>query len=107
MGDRGWGRSVRVDPGEIRSDPRSRRRRTIRPDQLALALEGEATEIYAYSFIVTNLTDEPRAIEHWFRERAWIEERHKDSKLGYGLFHLPSGKVRVNPNPLTNGTGCR
>lgn len=35
-------------------------------------------------------------IEYWFRERAWIEERHKDSKLGYSLIHLPSGKFRVN-----------
>jgi len=35
-------------------------------------------------------------IEYWFRERAWIEERHRDSKLGYALVHLPSGRYRVN-----------
>ena len=35
-------------------------------------------------------------LEYWFRERAWIEERPKDAKLGYGLIHLPSGKFRVN-----------
>jgi hypothetical protein len=89
-------RRVRVDPGQVRSDPRSRRRRTIRPDQLALALDGQATELYAYSFIATNLDDTAEMLEYWFRERAWIEERHKDSKLGYGLIHLPSGKFRVN-----------
>jgi len=89
-------RRVRVDPDQVRSDPRSRRRRTIRPDQLTLALEGEATDIYAYSFICTNLAGSAEMIEYWFRERAWIEERHRDSKLGYGLIHLPSGKFRVN-----------
>jgi hypothetical protein len=85
-----------VTPGELRADPRSRRRRTIRPDQLALALDGEATDIYAYSFICTNLDGPAETLEYWFRERAWIEERHRDSKLGYGLIHLPSGKYRVN-----------
>jgi hypothetical protein len=89
-------RRVRIDPGEVRADPRSRRRRTIRPDQLALALEGQATEVYAYSFILTNIDDHPGMLEYWFRERAWIEERHDDSKLGYGLVHLPSGNKRVN-----------
>ncbi len=89
-------RRVRVDPGEVRADPRSRRRRTIRPDQLALALDGEATDIDAYSFICTNLDGSAEMLEYWFRERAWIEERHKDAKLGYGLIHLPSGKFRVN-----------
>lgn len=89
-------RRVRVDADQVRSDPRSRRRRTIRPDQLALALAGQASEIYAYSFIATNLDGTAEMLEYWFRERAWIEERHKDSKLGYGLIHLPSGKLRVN-----------
>jgi hypothetical protein len=89
-------RRVTVDPDAVRADPRSRRRRTIRPDQLALALEGVPTEIYAYSFILTNLDSSLEAIEYWFRERAWIEERHEDSKLGYGLVHLPSGHYDVN-----------
>jgi hypothetical protein len=89
-------RRVRVEVDQVRSDPRSRRRRTIRPDQLALAIAGEPTEIYAYSFICTNLPGDGEMIEYWFRERAWIEERHKDSKLGYGLIHLPSGHWRVN-----------
>jgi hypothetical protein len=89
-------RRVRLDPAQVRADPRTRRRRTIAPAQLALALEGQATEIYAYSFIVTNLDGDAEMIEYWFRERAWIEERHKESKLGLGLVHLPSGYHRVN-----------
>jgi len=87
---------VLVHPGEVRADPRSRRHRTIRPNQLALALAGEATDIYAYSFICTNLDGSAEMLEYWFGERAWTEERHKDSKPGYGLTHLPSGKFGVN-----------
>jgi hypothetical protein len=48
-------RRVRVDAEQISADPRSRRRRTIDPDQLALALDGTATHAYAVSFIVTNI----------------------------------------------------
>ncbi len=89
-------RRVRLDPGQVRSDPRTRRRRTIAPAQLALDLAGTPTAIYAYSFIVTNLDGDAEMIEYWFRERAWIEDRHKESKLGLGLVHLPSGFHRVN-----------
>ena len=48
-------RRVRVEAETISADPRSRRRRTIDKDQLALALEGTATHAYAVSFIVTNI----------------------------------------------------
>ncbi len=65
-------RRVRVDPNQVRSDPRSRRRRTIHPDQFAL--DGQATDIYAYSFIAANLDDTAEKIEYCFRERAWIED---------------------------------
>jgi hypothetical protein len=90
-------RRVRVHVDEISADPRSRRRRTIDPDQLRLALGGELAYVYAYSIIVTNITDmNPVALEAWFRERAQVEERLKDSKLGMALRHLPSGYARVN-----------
>ncbi|MGH8976045.1 MAG: IS1380 family transposase [Acidimicrobiia bacterium] len=89
-------RRVRLDPAEVRSDPRSRRRRTIEPRQLKMALGGSAEHVYAYSFIVTSLTGDPTEIEAWFRQRAFIEERIKDSKLGYALCHLPSGYAAVN-----------
>ncbi|MGH2625926.1 MAG: IS1380 family transposase, partial [Anaerolineales bacterium] len=89
-------RRVRLDAGEVRADPRSRRRRTIEPGQLAMALGGGVDHVYAYSFIVTNLAGDPIEIEAWFRDRAWIEERIKDSKLGFALRHLPSGFAAVN-----------
>lgn len=89
-------RRVRLAADEIRSDLRSRRRRTIDPDQLALVLDGEADHAYAYSFIVTNIEGDPLAIEAWFRERASVEERLKDSKCGLALRHLPSGYEAVN-----------
>ena len=44
-------RRVRVDADAISDDPRSRRRRTLDPDQLTLALSGTATHAYAVSFI--------------------------------------------------------
>lgn len=89
-------RRVRLDANEVRSDPRSRRRRTIEPRQLKMALSGTADHVYAYSFIVTNLAGDPIEIEAWFRERAYMEERIKDSKLGFALRHLPSGYAAVN-----------
>ena len=89
-------RRVRLNADQVRSDPRSRRRRTIDPQQLALVLGGEAGHVYAYSFIVTNLAGDPVEIEAWFRERAQVEERIKDSKCGLALRHLPSGYEAVN-----------
>ena len=50
-------RRVKLDPGQVSADPRSRRRRTLHPDQRAMLfpeLEQEPA-IYAYSFICTNL----------------------------------------------------
>jgi hypothetical protein len=89
-------RRVRLDASEVRTDPRSRRRRTIEPGQLKMALSGTADHVYAYSFIVTSLAGDPLEIEAWFRQRAWVEERIKDSKLGFALRHLPSGYAAVN-----------
>jgi len=89
-------RRVRIGADQVRSDPRSRRRRTIDPQQLALVLGGEAGHVYAYSFIVTNLDGDPVETEAWFRERAQVEERIKDSKAGLALRHLPSGYEAVN-----------
>lgn len=97
-------RRVRVEAEEISADPRSRRRRTIDRDQLALALEGTATHAYAVSFIVTNIPTYDQAVqgetirdvEAWFRRRADIEDRIREAKLGAGLRHLPSGHHSVN-----------
>src|SRR5207237_8311580 len=66
-------RRVRLDvaAGQVSADLRSRRRRTLHPDQqtLPLAELAEADAVYAYSFILTNLdvsTPEAAAeVEHW------------------------------------------
>ena len=93
-------RRVRLDATTVSGDPRARRRRTIDPDQLALALEGELDEVYAYSFIATNLpVDTPAqavAVEAWFRQRTDIEDRFRDAKHGAALHHLPSGDPAAN-----------
>ena len=71
-------RRVALDPAQVSADPRSRRRRTLHPDQRALPLPelAGAGAIYAYSFIATNLdvTAPAKAIaaEHWYRHRTTV-----------------------------------
>jgi len=89
-------RRVRIDRDELSSDLRSRRRRTIDPNQLTLLTLGEVDFAYAYSFIITNLTGDICDIEAWFRMRALVEEKIKDSKLGLAMRHMPSGYESVN-----------
>jgi hypothetical protein len=52
-------RRVRLDvaAGQVSADPRSRRRRTLQPDQRALPISelADANAVYGHSFIVTNL----------------------------------------------------
>ena len=93
-------RRVLLDPEQISPDPRSRRRRTLHPDQRALPVPelASAGAIYAYSFILTNLDvsapDKAAAVEH--RHRTTVENLFRDSKLGAALRHLPSGYPQVN-----------
>ena len=95
-------RRVLLDPAQVSADPRSRRRRTLHPDQRALPFPGlaRAGAIYAYSFILTNLDvsapDKAVAAEHWYRHRTTVENIFRDSKLGAALRHLPSGYPQVN-----------
>lgn len=101
-------RRVRVEAEAISADPRSRRRRTIDPGQLALAIEGAATHAYAVSFILTSIPANDRPgdtsgnaesiaeVEAWFRRRTDIEDRIRDAKLGAALRKLPSGSAAVN-----------
>ena len=89
-------RRVPVRPDELSGDVRSRRRRTIDPNQLVLLEAGELGVVYAYSFIVTNLDWDAVEIEAWFRMRALVEERLKEAKHGAALRHLPSGFSAVN-----------
>jgi hypothetical protein len=95
-------RRVRLDLAQVSADPRSRRRRTLHPDQRALPIPelAEAGPVYAYSFILTNLDvsspDKAAAAEHWYRHRTTVENLFRDSKLGAALRHLPSGYPQVN-----------
>jgi hypothetical protein len=91
-----------VAAGQVSADPRSRRRRTLHPDQRALPLAelADAEGVYGYSFILTNLDvstpDTAAAVEHWYRHRTSIENVFRDSKHGAALRHLPSGHRQVN-----------
>ena len=95
-------RRVMLDPGQVSADLRSRRRRTLHPDQRALPIPELAQQpaIYAYSFILTNLdVSTPArtvAAEHWYRHRTTVENLFRDSKLGAALRHLPSEYPQVN-----------
>ncbi len=72
-------RRVRLDPEQVSADPRSRRRRTLHPDQRALPIAEleDADAIYGYSFVLTNRdVSTPRkaaAVEHWYRHRTEVE----------------------------------
>ena len=104
-------RRVRLDvsaepgAGQVSADPRSRRRRTLHPDQRALPLPELAelsvtTTVYGYSFIVTNIdvttAERVAAVEHWYRHRTQVENLFRDAKHGAALRHLPSGSPQVN-----------
>jgi hypothetical protein len=95
-------RRVRLDISQVSADPRSRRRRTLHPDQRALPLPelADADTIYGYSFILTDLDvstpDKAASVEHWYRHRTTIENTFRDSKHGAALRHLPSGYIEVN-----------
>jgi hypothetical protein len=95
-------RRVALDPAQVSADPRSRRRRTLHPDQRALPFPelASADVIYAYSFILTNLDvstpGKAVAAEHWYRHRTTVENLFRDSKIGAALRHLPSGYPQVN-----------
>ena len=111
-------RRVRVDAEDISADPRSRRRRTIDKNQLALALEGTATHAHAVSFIVTNIPANDRPGQHaadaetileveaWFRRRTDIEDRIREAKLGAAwaaALRPPSGQQRVDVGRADRG----
>ena len=83
-------RRVRLDPDQVSADPRSRRRRTLHPDQRAMLFPELAAEpaIYAYSFICTNLDcstpARAAAVEHWYRRRAAASAMSRSPPRGCG-----------------------
>lgn len=76
----------------------ARRRKTIHPEQLQLALEGKVLSVFGYSFILTDHPAEQTTaeVEHHHRQRGQIEERIKDAKLGQALRHLPVRDLNAN-----------
>jgi hypothetical protein len=89
-------RRVAHQADALSDDPRARRKRTIPRDQLALGLAGEADVVYGYSFILTDLPGTAARVEHHHRDRAQIEERIKDAKLGVSLRRLPLSDLEAN-----------
>lgn len=90
-------RRVALRASDVSPHTRSRRRRTLHPDQLALLEAGEdAGALYGYSFILTDRTEDAAWIEHHHRHRAQIEERIREAKLGAALRNLPSGDINAN-----------
>ena len=95
-------RRVRLIPDQISADARSRRRRTLRPEQRILPMDqiADLDAIYGYSFIATNLDvstpEQAVTVEHWYRHRTTVENVFRDSKHGAALRHLPSGYHQVN-----------
>jgi hypothetical protein len=95
-------RRVPFSAAEIAKLRGSRRLKTIHPDQLALALDGQIEQVHGYSFILCDIPHQPTAwVEHFHRHRAQIEERLKEAKLGQALRHLPSGDQHANRLWLT------
>jgi hypothetical protein len=88
-------RRVAVTAAELlQGSPKARRRTTIPPEQLQMVLDGQLDSTYGYSFIATDIPATEKTaieVEHFHRQRAQIEERFKDAKLGQALRHLPSG----------------
>jgi hypothetical protein len=80
----------------LSDDPRARRIKTIPREQLALGLAGEADTVYGYSFILTDVTGSAAQVERHHRERAQIEERIKEQKLGVSLRRLPLSELDAN-----------
>jgi hypothetical protein len=95
-------RRVRLAPDQVSADPRSRRRRTLHPDQrvVPIAELAEADAVYGYSFLVTDLDvttpGKAAAVEHCYRHRTAIDNVFRDAKIGAALRHLPSGYPQVN-----------
>ena len=90
-------RRVAHQADALSDDPRARRKRTIPREQLDLGLAGEADVVYGYSFILLRPRPATAAqVEHHHRDRAQIEERIKDAKLGVSLRRLPLSDLDAN-----------
>jgi len=64
--------------------------------QLDFGLAGEADVVYGYSFILCDRDGDAATVEHHHRDRAQLEERIKDAKLGVSLRRLPLSDLEAN-----------
>lgn len=61
-----------------------------------MGIEGRADPVYGYSFVLTDKLGATADVERHHRERAQVEERIKDHKLGVSLRHLPFSDLEAN-----------
>jgi hypothetical protein len=93
-------RRVALDPAQVSAGPRSRRRRTLHPDQRALPIPelAAAGPVCAYSFILTNLDvsrpGKAAAAEHWYRHRTTVETSKPQCCHSRGSLALSSAPSR-------------
>lgn len=80
----------------LATNQHARRRRTIGPGQIELALTGELSHVYGYSFILTDIDGPTAQVEYFHRCRAQIEERIKEAKLGQALRRMPCHNIHQN-----------
>ncbi len=106
-------RRVRLDvaAGQVSADPRSRRRRTLHPDQRALPISelADADAVYGYSFIVTNLDvstpDKAAATEHWYRHRTQVKHPGRETRRrpAASPLRISAGQHRVDVGCAARG----
>ena len=81
--------------------------KTIDPEQPQLALSGQLGSVYGHRFILTDIAEQPAAaLEDFHRQRAQIEERLKDAKLGQALRRPPCADINANRVWLTAVVGA-
>jgi hypothetical protein len=80
----------------LATSTQARRRRTVPRAQIALALAGEASTVYAYSFVLTDRRESLAEVELFHRRRAQIEERIREAKIGQAMRHMPCRNVHQN-----------
>jgi len=90
-------RRVRVEAAQISTDPRSRRRRDIDRDQLALVPDGVADHGWATSFIVTNLPTGGAGFDTGHRRRGAVSDAHRHRRPH------PRSQARGRPDPPALG----
>ncbi len=98
-------RRVRSSAAQLARDPRARRRRTIPPAQLQLALDGKLKVVSGDSFILADLDGSAVEVEWFHRQRAQIEERSKAGQARAGTAAPALGRPQRQPGLADRGAG--